>query len=120
MPMRAGHSANLHTLERALCLALATCGAAAVLAVPAVANTPPAPPKYSLSIVEGANTQPEDSIGHISASVSPKAEVAVSITHNGLVVGQDKGDGGAWLSQVPQVGDVVTRGARPPPKRRAR
>jgi hypothetical protein len=106
--MRTGHPANLHTFERALCLALATCGAAAALAVPAAANTPAAPPKYSLSIVEGANTQPEDSIEHISASVSPKAEVAVSITHNGLVVGQDKGDGGAWLSQVPQVGDVVT------------
>ncbi|HTD57808.1 MAG TPA: hypothetical protein VK672_02840 [Solirubrobacteraceae bacterium] len=106
--MRIGHPVNLRTLERALCLALATCGAAAVLAVPAVANTPPAPPRYSLSIVEGANTQPEDSIEHVSASVSSKVEVAVSITHNGLVVAQDKGDGGAWLSQVPQVGDLVT------------
>jgi hypothetical protein len=34
--------------------------------------------------------------------------VTVSLTHNGLVVEQDKGEGGAWLSQVPQVGDVVT------------
>ena len=32
----------------------------------------------------------------------------MSLTHNGLVVEQNKGEGGAWLSQVPQVGDVVT------------
>jgi hypothetical protein len=65
-------------------------------------------PEYSLSIVEGANTQPEDPILHVSAGVHPRAEVAVSITRGGLIVVKDSGDGGAWLSQVPQVGDVVT------------
>ncbi len=82
-------------------------GVAAMLAAPAAAGAPT--PEYSLSIVEGANTQPEDSIQHVSASaLHPRAEVVVSIAHNGLVVGQDKGDGDTWLSQVPQVGDVVT------------
>jgi hypothetical protein len=76
-------------------------------AAPALADKPA--PEYSLSIVEGANTQPEDSIQHVSASaLHPRAEVVVSIAHNGLVVAQDKGDGDTWLSQAPQVGDVVT------------
>jgi len=78
------------------------------MTAPAVANDRAKAPEYSLAVVEGADTQPEDSIGHVSASVRPEAEVTVSVTHNGLVVAQDKGKGGAWLSQVPQVGDVVT------------
>jgi hypothetical protein len=106
--MGTGHLASLRDLfRRAAFLALPALVAAAVFAAPAVASAPT--PEYSLSIVEGANTQPEDSIQHVSASAShPRAEVVVSIAHNGLVVEQDKGDGGAWLSQVPQVGDVVT------------
>ena len=33
----------------------------------------------------------------------------MSIMHGGLVVDKNTGDeGGVWLSQVPQVGDVVT------------
>jgi hypothetical protein len=103
--MRTGHLASLRDrLGRAALLALSTL----VIAVaPAAASAPT--PEYSLSIVEGANTQPEDSIQHVSAGAfHPKAEVVVSIAHNGLVVEQDKGDGGAWLSQVPQAGDVVT------------
>ena len=75
---------------------------------PPVANEHYKAPEYSLSVVEGADTQPEDSIEHVSASVNSKAEVSVSLTHNGLVVEQDTGEGGAWLSQVPQVGDMVT------------
>jgi hypothetical protein len=66
-------------------------------------------PEYSLSIVEGADTQPEDPILHVSGSADhPSAEVAVSITHNGLIVDKQTGEGGVWLSQVPQVGDIVT------------
>lgn len=75
-------------------------------AAPALANK--SAPEYSLSVVEGADTQPEDSIEHVSAGASENAEVSVSLTHNGLVVAQDTGKGGAWLSQVPQVGDVLT------------
>jgi hypothetical protein len=77
------------------------------MASSATANEHPRAPEYSLSVVEGADTQPEDSIQHVSGSVNSEAEVAVSITHNGLV-NKQSGKGGTWLSQVPQVGDVVT------------
>jgi hypothetical protein len=91
-----------------MCFALPAFAAGAMLAAPAVAEAPAAP-EYSLSIVEGADTQPEDPILHVSGSADhPRAEVAVSITHDGLVVDKQSGEGGAWLSQVPQVGDVVT------------
>jgi hypothetical protein len=106
--MRAGRGATLLGLRRAACLALPALAAGSVAAAPAVA-TAPAPPEYSLSIVEGASTQPEDPILNVSGYADPEAEVAVSIAHNGLVVVKSTGDkGGVWLSQVPQVGDVVT------------
>jgi hypothetical protein len=107
MPVGTGRLLSLHALIGALCLALAALATEAALAVPAVAGERDKP-EYSLSIVEGADTQPEDSIEHVSAGVNSKAEVTVSLTHNGLVVEQDKGEGGAWLSKVPQVGDTVT------------
>jgi hypothetical protein len=75
-------------------------------ATPAVASEHA--PEYSLSVVEGADTQPEDPIQHVSGSVNSHAEVAVSLTHNGLIVDKNSGNGGVWLSQVPQMGDVVT------------
>jgi hypothetical protein len=103
--MRASQLASL--LGRASRFALPALAAGAMLAVPAVADAAHAS-EYSLSIVEGADTQPEDQILHVSGSVSPHAQVAVSITHDGLVNRDTGNDGGAWLSQVPQVGDVVT------------
>lgn len=108
MPVGTGRLLSLRSLVVALCCALATYLIAAMLAVPAGAWEGNKAPEYSLSVVEGADTQPEDSIEHVSAGVNSKAEVTVSLTHNGLVVEQNKGEGGAWLSQVPQVGDVVT------------
>jgi hypothetical protein len=79
--------------------------AACVLAAPAAAT--PKPPHYSLSIVEGVTTQPEDGQAHTSGSVSPNnTEVVLSIVRGGLVIAKDSGNG-AWLSQVPNVGDVV-------------
>ncbi|HEV3094623.1 MAG TPA: hypothetical protein VGY30_08940 [Solirubrobacteraceae bacterium] len=80
--------------------------AGAVALAPASAGA--SAPEYSLSIVEGATTQPEDPILHVSGYVHPRAEVAVKITRNGLEVEKEKGKEGVWLSQVPQVGDVVT------------
>ena len=106
--MRTGQLLSLRSLTAALFLVPAAFVVMAMLAVSAVANERSRAPEYSLSVVEGADTQPEDSIEHVSAGVSPKAEVTVSLTHNGLVVEQDKGDGGTWLSQVPQIGDLVT------------
>ena len=76
-----------------------------VLAVPAAASPQP---KYSLSVVEGETTQPEDVIAHTSASAEHAGEVVVSIVRGGITVYRDSGSSGAWLSQVPQVGDVVT------------
>ena len=107
--MRTRRLANLRdAFGRATAFVLPTLAAVAVCAAPAVADAPT--PEYSLTIVEGASTRPENSIQYVSAEAShPKAEVVVSITHSGLVVDKDTGeDGGVWLSQVPQVGDVVT------------
>src|SRR5271156_5149705 len=65
--------------------------------------------QYSLKIVEGETTLPEyDQIASTSGSVSRKAQVAVSIIRNGTTVYRDVGTEGAWLSQVPQVGETVT------------
>ena len=92
----------------ALCGALATFVATVVLVAPAGAWAHDKAPEYSLSVVEGADTQPADTIERVSASASENAEVSVSLIHNGLVVALDTGEGYAGLSQVPQVGDVVT------------
>jgi hypothetical protein len=74
--------------------------------VPAGANSHEGT-EYSLSIVEGESTLPEDSIQHTSVWVHPAASVAVSIVRGGVTVARESGHEGAWLSQVPQVGDVV-------------
>jgi hypothetical protein len=109
VPVRTGRLVSLRNLIAALCVVPLAFAATAMLAVPAIANQSSRAPEYSLSVVEGADTQPEDSIEHVSARVYPEAEVTVSLTHNGLVVEQDKSnEGSAWLSKVPQVGDVVT------------
>jgi len=82
------------------------CLASCLLAASASATRPT---RYTLSIVEGETTQPENVIAHTSASIEPGNGVAVSIIHAGTTAYEDKGNGhGAWLSQVPQVGDVVT------------
>jgi hypothetical protein len=66
-------------------------------------------PRYSLRVVEGETTQPEDSIVYTSGRVEHRsAQVRVSIIRNGATVYQDTGSEGAWLSQVPQAGDVLT------------
>ena len=105
--MRTGQLLISRSRLLALCAALATYAITAVAVDPAGAWAHKAP-EYSLSVVEGADTQPQDTIEHVSAGANNNAEVTVSLTHNGLVVAQDTGEGGAWLSQVPQVGDVLT------------
>lgn len=80
----------------------------AVCAVAPAWATPPAPPRYSLSIVEGETTQPEDVIAHTSAHVERASHLAVLIIRGGVTVYEDRGSEWAGLSQVPQVGDVVT------------
>jgi hypothetical protein len=88
-------------------LALALLTVFGVLAAPAAANGPKGP-RYSLRISSGETTFPEwESVGSTSAGVEPSAQVAVSIVRAGVTVYKDVGNGGAWLSQVPQVGDLV-------------
>ncbi len=85
------------------CLALLTLGAG-----PAVA-TVAKPPEYTLSVAEGETTLPEYAIVQTYGKVEPKAQVAVSITRNGIVVAKSNpGEGESGMSQVPQVGDVVS------------
>jgi hypothetical protein len=75
---------------------------------PAAANEHHAP-RYTLKVVEGETTLPEyRQIASTSGSAEPNAKVAVSIIRGGIVVYRQTGDGWASLSQVPQVGDVVT------------
>lgn len=87
------------------CLALAAIAAL----LPASAWASAHGPRYTLKVVSGETTLPEhDQIASTSGHVEPEAQVAVSIVRGGTTVYRDVGHGGAWLSQVPQVGDVVT------------
>jgi hypothetical protein len=94
---------------RVSCVALLSLSAASALATPAMASgEEPTTPEYSLSVVEGVTTQPEEPILSTSGSVRPRATVTLRIIHNGTVAVQDtESHGDVWLSQVPQVGDVV-------------
>jgi len=66
-------------------------------------------PVYTLTVIEGETTLPEYPIVQTSGSVRPNASVAVSISRGGTVIAKTNGnEGGAWMSQVPLVGDVVT------------
>ncbi len=90
----------------ALAIALLPAGA---LAAPAFATSGNGP-RYSLTILEGATTLPEyEQASSTSGSVEPRAEIAVSIIRDGTTLYRDvQKDGGAWLNQVPAVGDEVT------------
>jgi hypothetical protein len=109
LPIPASIRLPIPASARAACLTLLfALGALAPAAAPALANSGHEGPEYSLSIVEGESTQPEYAIVHTSAHVHPSASLAVSIVRAGIVVARDTGNEGVWLSQVPQVGDVVT------------
>jgi hypothetical protein len=84
--------------------------AALAAAAPALASEGPKGPRYSIEVTEGETTLPElQQVAATSASVEPSAPLALSIIRNGTVVYRDvSGGGGAWLSEVPQVGDTVT------------
>ncbi len=67
-------------------------------------------PQYSLTVSEGETTFPEyKSVAYTSGSGPENASSALSITRGGTVVYRTTNEhGGVWLSQVPEVGDVVT------------
>jgi hypothetical protein len=97
----------LPLLGAVLAAACLTLAAACLTGAPALANSGPEGPEYSLSIVEGESTQPEYGIAHTSAWAHPASSIGLSIVRGGITVARDTGHEGAWLSQVPQVGDVV-------------
>lgn len=100
-------------LRRASCAALLALAGSVVCAAPAAAwEEEPKAPEYSLKVVEGETTHPEETILATSGSVRlphvREVQVTLRIIHEGVAVAEASGsEGGAWLSQVPQVGDVV-------------
>ncbi|MGH2854194.1 MAG: hypothetical protein ACRDLF_08400 [Solirubrobacteraceae bacterium] len=95
------------------CAALLALAAGAVSAAPAAAwEEELTAPEYSISVVEGVTTQPEEPILYTSGSVrvpnTHHVQVTLRIVHNGVTVAQDtETNGNAGFSQVPQVGDTV-------------
>jgi hypothetical protein len=95
--------------RRAACVAATILGL--VAAMPASANAwneEPTTPEYSLSIVEGVTTLPEEPILTTYGSVRPRAQTVLKIVHDGAIVAKDtESNGDVGFSQVPQVGDTV-------------
>jgi hypothetical protein len=91
---------------------LAALGCGALPATAAAHNEEP--PHYTLKIVEGESTRPEEAIADVNANVSPCAPIRLRTMRGGQVVYEDTGEGcsggsdGASYSQVPAVGEVVT------------
>jgi len=79
----------------------------ALTSAPALAHAPSVT-EYSLSIVEGESTHPNQSIEMISASTNSRVQVTISVIHGGIVVATNSESENTWLSHVPQVGDGVT------------
>src|ERR1035438_3651567 len=106
MPVRPHLPHRTRVLIGALAMALLPAGA---LTAPASATSGHGP-RYELKILEGATTLPEyEQASSTSASVEPRAEIAVSIIRNGTTLYRDiQNNGDTWLSQVPAVGDEVT------------
>jgi hypothetical protein len=108
-----GFRASKRAVGRASCAALLVLGVGALFAAPAAAwEEEPAAPEYSISVVEGVTTQPEEPILYTSGSVrvpnNHHAPVTLRIVHNGVTVAQDtETNGNAGFSQVPLVGDTV-------------
>lgn len=100
--------ASARQVAVAVTCACALLSTGSVVAKPAWASSSP---KYSLAITEGETTLPEypvlSTVGEVEHVGS--GSVAVSIARGGVVVAKSTGDrGSAWMSQVPQVGDVVS------------
>jgi hypothetical protein len=108
MAMKTRDAAARSRRKWGLILGLATMIALDAGTAPAPANEQSSGPRYSIAVVEGESTLPEDQITHTSAIVHPKASLVLSIVRGGTVVARDSGEEGVWLSQVPQIGDVLT------------
>jgi hypothetical protein len=98
-------SALWRVRARTAVVALLTLGVLGTNTTAAVASHMPS---YSIKVVEGVTTLPEDSILSTSASAPDHTSVTLRILRGGSTIAQNTSEGGAWLSQVPQVGEVVT------------
>lgn len=68
---------------------------------------------YTLKVIEGETTLPENpiaqTIGSVEHATKAHQTVAVSISRGGTVIAKtNANEGGSSISQVPQVGDVLT------------
>jgi hypothetical protein len=106
-----GFRAPKRALRRVPCTALLALGVGWVAAGPAAAWEELKAPEYSISVVEGESTHPLESILSTSGSVrlphDKEVNAALRIVRGGLTVGEETGSEHVWLSQVPEVGDVV-------------
>jgi hypothetical protein len=104
---------SIPRLGRTTCAALLVLGAGAVSAAPAAAwEEGPKAPEYSIKVVEGETTVPEDPIlstsGEVRLPHESEVQTTLRLVHDGLTVAQDtESNGHTWFSQVPQAGDVV-------------
>jgi hypothetical protein len=76
----------------------------------------PKAPEYSINVVEGETTHPEESIlstsGRVAIPHAKETQVKLRLEHDGLTVAEDTEEGksfeqGVGFSQVPQVGDYI-------------
>ncbi len=102
---RAGRRGNQ---PRARWLALLAVPALALVAFPASARAWSS--GYELRIKEGESTLPEHEAVAATSATDPegsRTEVVLSIVRAGTTVYRAIGEGGAWLQQVPQLGETV-------------
>jgi hypothetical protein len=110
LAMRTGALAHAPRSARLAAIGVACCaafGLPGVLAAPAGAHE--STTHYSLEIVEGVSTLPEESPVRTTGYGEHQKSTRVRIFHNGALVNQETG--GEWTSLWhvgPQVGDVVT------------
>lgn len=93
----------MRALRRLLALGVLPLGLAVLPASAQAWNT-----GYELKVVEGESTFPEyETIASTSASAPANEQVVLSIVRDGTTIYRTIGEGGAWLSQVPQPGETV-------------
>jgi hypothetical protein len=105
--MRTATLAHAHRRPRLAAISILCCTALGVLAAPATAHE--STTHYSLEIVEGVSTLPEESPVRTTGHGEHQKSTRVRLYHNGSLVNQETGGEWASLWHVgPQVGDTVT------------
>jgi hypothetical protein len=68
----------------------------------------PANPEYTLKIIEGETTRPEEPGVVANASVQGANGVSLSLIRGAVLVEKKSSSNSAYLQQIPQVGDLIT------------